>query len=155
MNKYRKDGDSLWQAVRASKDAAIFTVFIEDTAALAGVVVAAVGIGLGQLFDNDLFDPAASVVIGLLLVGAAFTLARETGALLVGESIGREKTGALRDIINADPSIDKVTRVLTMQMGVPAQAGTYAEQALVDLFAQYGYLPLQVRQAGAIGFRPR
>lgn len=117
LNKYRKDGDNLWQAVRASKDAAVFTIFIEDTAALAGVVVAAVGIGLGQLFDNDLFDPAASVVIGLLLVGAAWTLARETGALLVGESIGREETGELRDIINADPSIDKVARVLTMQMG--------------------------------------
>ncbi len=68
LNKFRKDGDNLWQAVRASKDASVFTVFIEDSAALIGVVVAALGIGLGQLFDNPLFDPAASVVIGLLLV---------------------------------------------------------------------------------------
>jgi cation diffusion facilitator family transporter len=117
LNKFRKDGDNLWQAVRASKDAAVFTVFVEDSAALIGVVVAALGIGLGQLFDNQLLDPAASVVIGLLLVGASFTLARETGALLVGESMGREETGELRDIICADPSIDKVARVLSMQMG--------------------------------------
>jgi cation diffusion facilitator family transporter len=117
LNKFRKDGDNLWQAVRASKDASVFTVFIEDSAALLGVVVAATGIALGQLFDNALFDPAASVVIGLLLVGAAFTLARETGALLVGESMGREETGELRAIICADPAIDKVARVLTMQMG--------------------------------------
>jgi cation diffusion facilitator family transporter len=117
LNKFRKDGDSLWQAVRASKDAAVFTVFIEDSAALLGLVVAALGLGLGQLFDNPLFDPGASVVIGLLLVGAAFTLARETGALLVGESVGREETGELRSIISADPDIDKVARVLTMQMG--------------------------------------
>jgi divalent metal cation (Fe/Co/Zn/Cd) transporter len=57
------------------------------------------------------------VAIGLLLVGAAFTLARETGALLVGESIGREETGALRAILCADPAIEKVERVLTMQLG--------------------------------------
>lgn len=117
LNKFRKDGDNLWQAVRASKDASVFTVFIEDSTALIGVVVAALGIGLGQLLDNPLFDPAASVVIGLLLVGASFTLARETGALLVGESMGREETGELRAIICADPSIDKVARVLSMQMG--------------------------------------
>ena len=117
LNKFRKEGDNLWQAVRASKDASVFTVFIEDSAALIGVLVAAIGIGLGQLFDNPLFDPAASVVIGLLLVAASFTLARETGALLVGESMGREETGELRDIICADQSIDKVARVLSMQMG--------------------------------------
>lgn len=117
LNKFRKEGDNLWQAVRASKDAAVFTVFIEDSAALLGVAVAAIGIGLGQLFGNERFDPAASVLIGLLLVGAAFTLARETGALLVGESIGREETGELRAIIGADAAIDKVARVLSMQMG--------------------------------------
>jgi cation diffusion facilitator family transporter len=117
LNQFRKDGDNLWQAVRASKDASVFTVFIEDSAALLGVLVAAIGIGLSQLTGNPLFDPAASVVIGLLLVGAALTLARETGALLVGESIGREETGELRAIICADPAILKVARVLTMQLG--------------------------------------
>jgi cation diffusion facilitator family transporter len=117
LNQFRKDGDNLWQAVRSSKDASVFTVFIEDSAALLGVLAAAIGIGLSQLTGNPLFDPAASVVIGLLLVGAAVTLARETGALLVGESIGYEETGELRAIICADPAIEKVTRVLTMQMG--------------------------------------
>jgi cation diffusion facilitator family transporter len=117
LNKARKDGDNLWQTVRASKDASVFAVFIEDSAAMLGLLVAAAGIALSQWTGNWLFDPAASVVIGLLLVGAAFTLARETGDLLVGESVGREETGALRDIICADDAIDKVDRVLTMQMG--------------------------------------
>jgi cation diffusion facilitator family transporter len=117
LNQFRKGGHNLWQAVRASKDASVFTVFIEDSAALLGVLVAALGIGLSQLTGNPLFDPAASVAIGLLLVGAAFTLARETGALLVGESIGREETGELRAIICADPAIERVEQVLTMQLG--------------------------------------
>jgi divalent metal cation (Fe/Co/Zn/Cd) transporter len=108
---------SLWKAVKASKDASVFTVFIEDSAALLGLAIAALGIFLGHLFNNPYFDPAASVGVGLLLIGAAFTLARETGGLLVGEGIGREQTGRLRDIFCADPSIDVVGRLLTMQLG--------------------------------------
>jgi cation diffusion facilitator family transporter len=117
LNRYRRPGHNLWQAVRASKDASVIAVFIEDSAALAGVAVAALGIGLGQLFDNPYFDPAASVVVGLVLVGAAFTLARETGALLVGESMGPDQTRQLYAIFKDDPNIATVTRLLTMQLG--------------------------------------
>jgi cation diffusion facilitator family transporter len=117
LNERRKPGTNLWQTVQASKDASVFTVFIEDTTALIGLAIAAVGIFLGQVFNNPYFDPAASVAVGLLLVGAAVTLARETGDLLVGEGIGREQTGAIRDIFCSDPSIMKVGRLLTMQLG--------------------------------------
>jgi cation diffusion facilitator family transporter len=117
LNRHRKPGASLWKTMRASKDASVFTVFIEDSAALIGLAIAALGIALGQLFNNPYFDPAASIGVGLLLVGAAFTLARETGGLLVGEGIGMEQTGRLRQIFQADPSLMTVGRLLTMQLG--------------------------------------
>jgi len=117
LNKRRKPGASLWQTVHASKDASVFTVFIEDTAALLGLAIAAAGITLGYLFDSPYFDPAASVLIGLLLVGAAFALARETGALLVGEGIGTEATRRVCEILRADPSIQSVGKLLSMQLG--------------------------------------
>jgi cation diffusion facilitator family transporter len=117
LNALRKPGDSLWQAVRANKDASVFTVFIEDSAALLGIAIAALGIGLAHATGEPAFDPAASILIGMLLVGAAFALARETGALLVGESVGREEVGALRAILQNDPAIERVERVLTMQLG--------------------------------------
>lgn len=117
LNAVRKAGTSLWQAVRASKDASVFTVFIEDSAALLGIAVAACGIGLGQLTGNPYCDPAASIVIGLLLVAAAFALARETGALLVGESMDREQIRRLRELIARDPGIASVGELLTMQLG--------------------------------------
>jgi divalent metal cation (Fe/Co/Zn/Cd) transporter len=104
-------------AVHASKDASVFTVFIEDSAALLGLAIAAAGIALGQAFDNPYFDPAASVLIGLLLVGAAFTLARETGGLLVGESMGPDATRRVREVFENDPSIQNVEKLLTMQLG--------------------------------------
>lgn len=117
LNKRRKAGASLWQTVHASKDASVFTVFIEDTAALLGLAIAAAGILLGHMFDNPYFDPAASVLIGLLLVGAAFALARETGALLVGEGIGTDATRRVCEILRDDPAIEDVGKLLSMQLG--------------------------------------
>jgi divalent metal cation (Fe/Co/Zn/Cd) transporter len=117
LNAVKKPGASMWQAVHASKDASVFTVFIEDSAALIGLAIAGLGIFLGHLFDNPYFDPAASVLIGLLLVGAAFMLARETGALLVGEGIGKEATRKVREVFEQDPSIQSVTTLQSMQLG--------------------------------------
>jgi cation diffusion facilitator family transporter len=117
LNKRRKPGASLWQTVHASKDASVFTVFIEDTAALLGLAIAAAGILLGHVFDSPYFDPAASVLIGLLLVGAAFALARETGALLVGEGIGTDATRHVCEILRDDPAIEDVGKLLSMQLG--------------------------------------
>ncbi|MGJ7916243.1 cation diffusion facilitator family transporter [Massilia sp. LXY-6] len=117
LNERRKPGASLWQTMRASKDASVFTVFIEDSAALLGLAIAALGIVLGHALDNPYLDPAASVLIGLLLVGAAFTLARETGGLLVGESIGADATRRVRDVFEKDPAILCVAELQSMQLG--------------------------------------
>lgn len=117
LNKRRKPGTSLWQTVHASKDASVFTVFIEDSTALIGLAIAAVGITLGALFDNPYFDPAASVLIGLLLVGAAFTLARETGGLLVGEGIGPDATRRVTQIFDDEPAVLSMDKLQSMQLG--------------------------------------
>jgi cation diffusion facilitator family transporter len=117
LNKHRKPGASLWQTMRASKDASVFTVFIEDSAALLGLAIAAIGITLGTIFQSPYFDPAASILIGVLLVGAAFTLARETGNLLVGESMGSDAIKRVRGIFQDDPAILCVDRLMSMQLG--------------------------------------
>jgi len=117
LNAARRPGASLWQTMRASKDASVFTVFIEDSAALLGIVVAVAGIALGHWFDNPYFDPAASVLIGLLLVGAAITLARETGALLVGESVDAEQLAQLHALFEGEPALVEVGKLRTMQLG--------------------------------------
>jgi len=117
LNKKRKPGASLWETMRASKDATVFTVFIEDSAALIGLAIAALGITLGYLFDSPYFDPAASILIGVLLVGAAFTLGRETGNLLVGESMGQDAINRVRGIFEDDAAVLCVDRLMSMQLG--------------------------------------
>ena len=117
LNEARKPGTTLWQAVRASKDASVFTIFIEDSAALLGIAIAAAGIALGHYLNNPYIDPVASILIGLLLIGAAFMLARETGGLLVGEGIDHDQLAALKALFLREPALDSVTSLRTMQMG--------------------------------------
>src|SRR5215211_3109089 len=60
-------GRSVFDAIRRSKDPTSFTVLLEDSAALAGLVVAFAGVFLGHEFGMAYFDSIASIVIGILL----------------------------------------------------------------------------------------
>jgi divalent metal cation (Fe/Co/Zn/Cd) transporter len=72
------------------------------------------------LFNNPYLDPAASIVIGLLLAVVAVFLGRESGALLIGERTNRARIGRVKRILTADPAVEKVGELLTMQLG-PSQ----------------------------------
>ena len=116
--KRRKDPDeTIWDEIKGSKDPTVFTVFLEDTAGIVGAVVAFLGIFLGHVFQNPYFDPAASILIGLLLAVVAWFLGRESGALLIGERTNRSRMKKVRKIITADPSVERVGDLLTMQLG--------------------------------------
>jgi cation diffusion facilitator family transporter len=114
----RKKGDeTVWDEVVSSKDPSVFTVFLEDSASLIGVLIAFCGILLGQIFKKPYFDPAASILIGILLFGTAALLGRETGALLVGERTRSATIEKVERILHDEPSIEKVGELLTMQLG--------------------------------------
>ncbi len=105
------------QAVQRGKDPSMFVVLFEDTAAMAGLVVAFVGIFLGQVTGNLYFDGAASVLIGLILGGTAIWLAYETHGLLIGEGANSEVLEAIREIVGRHDVIQHVNEVATMHMG--------------------------------------
>lgn len=117
LNRRKRPGERLWKVVQRSRDASLFAVFLEDSVALIGIAIAALGVCLSHAFDSPYFDPAASVAIGLVLIGAAILLARESSALLVGESIDREQIAQVRKIISTDPAVESVGHLLTMQLG--------------------------------------
>ncbi len=106
-----------WQAIRRGKDPTAFAVLLEDSAALVGIAVAAAGIGAGHVLGMPVLDGVASIVIGALLAFVAVVLARETAGLLVGESAPRELVEGVRGLVEDDPAVDEVVRILTMHMG--------------------------------------
>jgi cation diffusion facilitator family transporter len=116
--RLRKDpNESTWDEIIGSKDPTIFTVFLEDSAGLAGTFLAFLGILLGHVSHSPYPDPAASVLIGLLLAAVAILLGRESGALLVGERTNRSRIKRVGEIIRSDPSVEQVGDLLTMQLG--------------------------------------
>ena len=106
-----------FEAVRRSKDPALFTVLFEDTAAMAGIVVAFTGIWLGQVTGLVWMDGAASIVIGVILAIVAALLAYECKGLLVGESASEEVVESIRTLIESHSADTTVNEFLTMQLG--------------------------------------
>ncbi len=75
----------LYAAFVRSKDPPSFMVLFEDSAALLGIVFAALGTFASTTLDMPMLDGVASILIGLVLAGVAMLLARESKSLLIGE----------------------------------------------------------------------
>lgn len=118
--KAARGATPLWPAIQQGKDPTTFAVLLEDSAAMAGILVAAAGIGLAHLLDAPVLDGVASVVIGLILAGVAVILARETRGLLVGEAADAVLSEGVRRIAEADEAVTEVIRMLTMHVGPEA-----------------------------------
>ncbi|PXA98797.1 cation transporter [Nostoc sp. 3335mG] len=103
-----------WQAIRESKDPAGFIVLFEDSAALAGLIVAGIGIWLSHELADPRIDGIASIVIGLLLAAVATLLAREAKGLLIGERANEAVIACVRRILDREPAILKVNHVRTI-----------------------------------------
>jgi cation diffusion facilitator family transporter len=107
----------LWRAIRRSKDPTTFAVLLEDSAALAGLALAAAGVAGAALLGWPQADGWASVGIGLLLVATAVVLANETRSLLTGESASPRLLAAARGILEADPRVVKVHDLASLHLG--------------------------------------
>ena len=109
-------GRGILADVRASKDPASFMVLFEDSAALAGIVIAAAATALTVEFQQPWIDGAGSILIGLVLAIVAVLLARESKALLIGERASDELTDSLREATLHQQGVRDVEQVLTTQL---------------------------------------
>ncbi len=113
----RKGHLGYWDAVRRSKDAAVFTVLFEDSAAMIGLIAAMIGIALAQYLNMPVFDGVASVVIGVILAIVAMFLAYECKGLLIGEAADKSVVNGIHAITEAMDGVKAVNELLTMHLG--------------------------------------
>ncbi|MFD1610644.1 cation diffusion facilitator family transporter [Sphingomonas tabacisoli] len=111
-----KGGERFWKAFKISKDPTTFMVLFEDSAALLGIVIAAIGTWLALALDAPWIDGTASILIGLVLAVVAVLLARESKALLIGERAAPELSASIREAAVADPCVLDVVDVTTSQL---------------------------------------
>ncbi len=105
------------EAVQRGKDPTLFVVLFEDSAAMAGLVVALVGVLLTDVTGLAVFDGAASVIIGVILGATAAWLAHETKGLLIGEAANQRVVERIRELVAMAPGVEHVNEVLSMHMG--------------------------------------
>jgi cation diffusion facilitator family transporter len=134
--KNAKGSLSWFQAVRQSKDPPSFIVLLENGAAMAGIVAAAIGLMLSQLTGDPFYDGAASVVIGVILGVTAILLAYESKGLLIGEAADPALVDELRslacgcrgvvgvgDILTVHSAPDAITAMLNVDFDDSISAG--------------------------------
>ena len=109
-------GGGLWTSIIDSKDPTNFMVLFEDSAALLGIVIAAVGTWMSIALDDPRIDGAASILIGLVLGVVAVVLGRESKELLIGERASPELSAAIRQTASEEPCVLEVVDIITSQL---------------------------------------
>jgi cation diffusion facilitator family transporter len=103
--------------LRSSADTTVKAALFEDSAAMAGLALAAGGLLLRQLTGSPAWDGSASIAIGALLVVVAVRLGLDSRDLLLGRAADPLDQQLIRDRIEAMPGVDGVLELLTMYMG--------------------------------------
>jgi cation diffusion facilitator family transporter len=134
VNKVRH-GRTLWRWFRESRQSELVVILGEDIAALLGLVFALCAIAVTMLTGDPMWDALGSMSIGALLIVVAVGIGIEIKALLIGQSADPEVEARLRAFLEARPDIQKIYRMITLQLGmslmvslkVKVRAGSAAE----------------------------
>jgi len=145
-------GQPLWRYLLRASDPALRAVVVEDSAALVGVALAALGLVVGALVGDSTPDALASLLIGLLLAATAFGLARPLADFLVGRSLPVEKLQRLRAILTAAPAVEEVLALQAVYTGpeeaiVAAKARPVATLTVDELTRAMDELDHAIRSA--------
>src|ERR1700734_3334565 len=143
----------LIEHVLATSDPTLRAVFAEDSAALAGLLVAAVSLAAHQLTGSPVPDAVGSIVIGLLLAVTAIVLINRNRQFLVGqEADPRVRVAAIQALLAA-PEVARVT-YLRLEIVGPRMVSVVGDVDLTGDDSE-SHLAVRLRARGAgIGESP-
>jgi cation diffusion facilitator family transporter len=116
VNKVR-NGRTLWRWFRESRQSELVVILGEDIAALLGLALALAAIVATMITGDPVWDAVGSMSIGALLIVVAIGIGIEIKALLIGQSAEPQTVDSLRRFVERCEGVDKVYRVLTLQLG--------------------------------------
>jgi cation diffusion facilitator family transporter len=147
-----RKGEQSWsQFIRHAKVPELPIVLLEDVAALVGLVLALLGVGIASIADEPVWDGIGTCAIGVLLIAVAVILVIETKSLLLGESAARVEVSAIESAL-AGPGVERVIHLRTMHLGpeellVGAKIAMPCGATLVDVATTIDAAEARVRAA--------
>lgn len=110
-------GREVMEHVRRSPDITVKTALFEDTAAVLGLLLAGAGLVMTQLTGTAIWDGAASIAVGLLLIAVAYRLGRDSMDMLTGHAADPEERRLITEEIRRTEGVEDIVEVLTMRLG--------------------------------------
>ncbi|MEO8888514.1 MAG: cation diffusion facilitator family transporter [Jatrophihabitantaceae bacterium] len=145
-------GEQSWaQFIRHAKVPELPVVLLEDVAALIGLALALLGVGIATVAHQPVWDGIGTCGIGVLLISVAVILVIETKSLLLGESAAPIEVSAIEAALNG-PGVERVIHLRTMHLGpeellVGAKLAMPPGATLVDVAAAIDSAESRVRAA--------
>jgi len=149
----RSRGRARWLSfIRHAKAPELPAVLLEDVAALTGLGLALIGVVLAWVTDDDRWDGAGSLGIGVLLACVAAILAVEMKSLLIGESASFDAQAAIVAAIEGGEDVERVIHLRTLHIGpetllVAAKIGVSPGQTAASVVAGINAAERRVRAA--------
>jgi cation diffusion facilitator family transporter len=113
-----RDSDKeVLEHVESSPDITVKVALFEDSAAMVGLIIAALGVALRQVTGSPVWDGGASIAIGVLLIVVAVKLGMDSREMLIGRAASPEIERVIREEIESRPGVDALLELLTMYMG--------------------------------------
>ena len=141
---------SLWQWFKETHSSELMVVVGEDLAALLGLVIAALMLGLTMLTGNAVYDAAGSILIGVLLVIVAVLIGREVHSLLLGETDAQVRS-AVRDYLQQQAEVVQVLNIWAINHGsqvmVAIKAELLADLSVADAVLAINKMEQQIKSA--------
>ena len=112
-----KGDGSWWRFLRTSRNPELPVVLLEDTAALIGLALALIGVGLSVVTGNPVWDGVATLGISALLGVVAVFLMVEMHSLLIGEGATAAEDQAIRAALEGTENVTRLIHIRTQYLG--------------------------------------
>ncbi len=134
MREIRKTsgGKSFFQWFRESRQSELMVVAGEDIAALAGLTVVFLAIGITMITGNPLWDALGTLAVGVVLMVVAIVVIVEVKSLIIGESAAPELRAEIEAYVVAQPEVERVLAVITLAWGHQVVVAVKAVMADAD-----------------------
>jgi cation diffusion facilitator family transporter len=110
-------GMPLWQWFRKTTTSELLVIFIEDLAALMGLFIAGVAVGISWYTGDSAWDGYGAMAVGVLLVCIAVVLAVEVKSLIIGETSSKDFELILKPLLKKYMEKGSLLNVIALQLG--------------------------------------